>query len=214
MELKREPNVYCFIGKPKSGKSYMIKSLIKQLSEAKYFAWGVCITSTNFTDDYNYIPKESLWEYDESRLAKYVTHLQEMTTEKKIHPNFMILDDLLGKINTSTPFWINFLSTFRKTQTSLFFASQYLQAKGGSSTLMREIADFSFCFRTMQLNSIKGLYNAFGQMFDTEDKFKAALMDATKEKHHVLCYKNGFDTIEDSYSEFFVDPVEDFKLKF
>jgi hypothetical protein len=214
MELNREPNIYVMVGACKRGKSYLIKSILKELCDAKYFKFGIIVTSSGFTEDYDYMDPKAVWTYDQAKIETYITHLRKMTEEKKIQPNFLVLDDLLGKIDTNTPFWQNFLSTYRKTETSIFFASQYLKARGASNTLLREIADYSFMFRTMQKNSIHGLYEAFGQHYDSVDDFKVALMKATEQDYHTMCFVNNRNTIQESYKEFVAKPVDKFKLKF
>jgi hypothetical protein len=215
MEIENEPKIIVCIGAPRRGKSYLIRSVIRKLSSAKFFAWGVCVTSTKFNGDYNYLPDNAVWDFDEERIIEYVEHLRQLAEEKKIKPNFLILDDLLGKIDTSKPFWQNFFATFRHTKTTIFFTSQYLKARGSSGTLLREITDIAFMFKTVQKNSIVGLFDSYGGMLDNLEQFKSMLFNATKEPFHCLCFKNNKDTVQESYCEFVADPIsQDFSLKF
>src|SRR5687768_5992768 len=116
MDLPDKPEIQVFLGRPASGKSYYIKSQIHAMAKAGKFKFGLCICPTAFNGDYDYLPKKWVWdEYDESKLEKYVEKLRERTKrvgKEHMPPNFVILDDLLGKINWNSRFWTSWIATF------------------------------------------------------------------------------------------------------
>jgi hypothetical protein len=206
--------IFIAVGKPRSGKSFLVKSLIKQLTDAKVFSWGVCLTSTGFTGAYDYLPENAVWDYDQDKIERYVQHLRDLRAEGKCKPNFLIVDDMVGKVDTSTGWWQNFVSTYRHTFTSIFFTAQYLKARGAIGTSLREYTDYAFLFRTSQKNSLVGLYEAFQAEDIDYDQFKAMLYGCTKTPYHTLCFVNDKVSKKESYLEYWADPVPDFKLKF
>ena len=80
------------------------------------------------------------------------------------------------------------------------------------STLLRELTDVAFIFRTRFKNSLESLYNAYGQLLENENEFNQVLNTATKEKFSCLVYKARKEDKEESYSSFQA-PKDDLKYK-
>jgi hypothetical protein len=70
------------------------------------------------------------------------------------------------------------------------------------STLLRELTDVAFIFRTRFKNSLVGLYEAYGQMLDDQHEFDHILNVATKEKFSCLVYMARKETADESYFSF------------
>lgn len=208
--------IFCLIGKQGSGKSYALKSLIKQCSEDGIFAFGHCWCSTAFTNDYDFLPKESVDDkYSEEALERYINKLREWmenNPDKDLPPSFIIFDDLLGKINMYTGFFTNLVACYRHFNISIFITSQYINKLG---TLLREMTDYGFLFKSRFRNTKESLYNAFGQQLKNQEEFNYYLEEATKEKHSCLLYVADKNTVEEAYSSFMA-PSDDkpFKLKY
>ena len=41
LNLPRKPQIMCFVGKPESGKSHLIKSMLYDYAKHKYFKFGI-----------------------------------------------------------------------------------------------------------------------------------------------------------------------------
>lgn len=198
---KKPAQIMLFLGRPNSGKSYCIKSIIYNFRD--HFKFGMCITGTKFNNDYDYIPDKYIIDnYNEEYLKSYVDNLKKIREGKKeLQPNFLIIDDMLGKIDLYSNFWINLISIHRHLNMYIFFACQYLKAKG-SATILRETCNYAFMYRSVYQNTVKSLYEAFGGLFDTYEEFKKVLNETTKEKYNCLLFINGKDDIENSYFKF------------
>lgn len=193
-----KPKIFLFVGKPASGKSFAMKSILYDYLKTGFFKFGYAFVATKFNHDYDFLPDKLVNEnYSDQNLQKYINHLKKhLETHRTIPPNFLILDDLLGKINFYDPGIQHFLSTFRHTNTYIFLSSQYLGA--GSSTALREYANYVFMWKSQSFNSIDMLYNSFGKfansnhgkIFENRDHFVEVLNDATSEEHRCLLCEN------------------------
>jgi hypothetical protein len=209
--LPKKPAIMMFIGKPGSGKSHCIKSLLYSFQKNKFFGFGMAFVATKFNHDYEYLPDELVSDqYTDKNLEKYINLIKKTILEKgkdAVPNNFIILDDLLGRIKFYSDEFTHFISTFRHTKTYVFISSQYLGAKG-SSTALREYCNHAFLWRSNTANSVDMLYNAFGlfsnsslkRIFANQDEFHDLLMTATdptaeggKNRHRCLLASNVID---------------------
>jgi ABC-type dipeptide/oligopeptide/nickel transport system ATPase component len=193
--------IFVMVGKCGMGKSYLLRDLLRQFSEQGVFEFGCVFTGTDFNPDYDFLPKRAVHgNYSEARLAKYVGKLREWLEEnpgEKMPPNFLVLDDLLGKIRIQSNVFSNLISTFRHYNMSIFITSQYFVKN--ISTLIRELTDYAFLFRTRFKNSQVSLFEAFGQLCDDQDEFNEILEEATKEEHSCLLYIAEAEDKSDAY---------------
>ena len=209
--------IISIIGTCGSGKSFLLRNMIYQFSKKNFFKFGCVFTGTSFNTDYEFMPEGSVHsDYSEEKLEKYITTLRtwlEMHPGEKLPPNFLILDDLLGKMKPNTNSFSSLVSTFRHFNMTIFITSQYMVRN--ISTLLRELTDVAFIFRTRFKNSIECLYNAYGQLLDNQDEFSQVLNTATKETFSCLVYKARKEYKEESYSSFQAPKIDvKYKLKF
>ena len=205
LNLPRKPQIMCFVGKPESGKSHLIKSMLYDYAKHKYFKFGITFVRTKFNHDYDYLPDKYVYEdFDIAKLKKHITKLRDWRKKnnKKVPPNFVIFDDLLGQIDWYDEFMTNWIASFRHTSTSIFITAQYLQSKGGISTVLRECTNLGLIFNTKFKNSLKGLYEAYGQLFDCYDDFVRHFQTITKQRYHCMIYKADEEDIEYNYLDF------------
>jgi hypothetical protein len=137
-----EPHILTFIGMPKSGKSFALRALLYEFHQRRFFSFGIAMVGTGFTGAYDYLP--DVWEFDEERLYE---HVQEMRARKETRPNFIILDDLMGRLDVNSKEFTHFISTFRHTSTWVFITAQMLTR--GTPTTLRYCTDGAFLFRSM-----------------------------------------------------------------
>jgi len=211
------PLILIFIGKQASGKSFLLRNLIYQLTKQNTFKFGHVFSATSFNPDYDFMPEKHVdGDYSEHKLELYIDSLKKWMTNnpgKKLPPSFLILDDLLGKIHQNSDVFSNLMSTYRHFNMTVFITSQYMVRS--ISTLLRELADVAFIFKSKFKNTRTSLYEAFGQSLESQDEFDDVLERATKERRACLVYKANEDKIEDAYLSFKC-PGDDhkFKLKF
>ena len=191
-------NILIFVGKPKSGKSFAIKSLLYHYQG--YFRFGKCITGTAFLGDYDYIGKENVVDgYDEKQLEEYILSLRRRREGGElIPPNFIIMDDLMGKISIYTPFFTNWIASYRHTNTTIFMSGQALTRT--TPTFMRSCADYAFMFRTLGETDIDYLRNYWGGLFMDKKTFSPFFKKSTEQEHSCLVYSRENVRIKDAYA--------------
>lgn len=209
--------IVVLIGKQASGKSFLLRSIMYQLAKQKRFTFGRVFTSTGFNGDYDWLePHNVESNYSEERLEEYIDKLRgwlKRNPGKKLPPNFIILDDLLGKMHINSGTFNNLMATYRHFNTSIFITSQYMVKN--VSSLLRELTDIAFIFKTRFKNTRVALYEAFGQMLESQKEFNELLESATEEKHSCLVYYADKDDPADAYFAFKAPPNDPpFLLKF
>lgn len=206
---ENEPaKVWVFAGEPGSGKSSMLRSLLYLFGERNYFkGGGVCFTPSASKGEYDFLPENAVRkEFDPEWLKTYIDDLRGKIEEGKakhdgdwkLPHNFLILDDTSGALNSEI--MKQLLTCHRSYSCSIFICCQYLPARGGISTLMRNVTDYAFMWPPSLITADESMYRAYGGMFDSIVEFKGALNQA-REKYSCLLYINSPDltTIEEAY---------------
>ena len=199
------PSLTLLCGKSGRGKSHTIKYLIQRFVAKKKFSFGVVFSGSKDNDDYKFIDERHVYSYSEEAFENYVKWLESLKASKKdaMPSSFLILDDLLGKLNDS-PIVNSFMSRFRHLNVSIFLACQYLKTRT-SSTLIREQTNYAFIFNTKTKNTIQPLFEYFGGLFDDYDSFKAhflASTDLQKFPHTSMLYIEAEDELDKNYLQF------------
>lgn len=205
MKLKKKPQVFIMVGKPESGKSHLVKSMIYDYQKAGYFKFIIAYVRTKFNHDYDYLPDQYVYEsFDEDRLMKHIDKMREWRKKnnKPLPPNLVIFDDLLGDIDWYSPRMTNWLCSFRHTNTSIIMTAQYLMGSKSVSTCLRECSNVAFIFNSKFKNSLKALYDAYGQLFPSYDDFCERFQHTTSTKYQCLVYDASVETLEDNYIAF------------
>lgn len=168
--VSNDPNIFLFIGKMRSGKTYAVRSLVEEMCVTrKLWKFGLVIVRSKFNHDYDYIKNDKyvIEDYKEETLQKYVNGLRDRVKEvgkPNMPHNFIVLDDMLGNINLYSPFMQNWIISFRHTNTSVIFTSQFLQR----GTRFLTVCFFS---RTGEL----GESGSFGELGDSSIVFELAI---------------------------------------
>ena len=216
------PSCILLVGKPKKGKTTALKYLLLKNSLDNFegsanFEFGLVFSKSKFTGEYDFIENQEyvFEDYDESILEKYLNKLKEtLENGNEVPNNFVVFDDMIGVLNKLSPFFVNFLGTHRKTNTSIFFATQHL--KTGSSTTLREITTHALIFNSKQMNTLQAVYENFGAMFKNIGEFKDNFWDITKEPYTAMLYLQDVDTIDDNYLSYKAPDISnwDYQLKY
>lgn len=198
MQFESTPFVCLLVGKPKSGKSHLIKQILIQGFKSGYWKFGHIFSQTNkFNEDYNFFPSHRVSKYSKQAFENYIDFVERRSTEYKergiqVPPNVLVVDDCIGRVNFWSETWANLIGTRRHYNMSIIIVSQSLYAGGyGSSTLLRDSLNYAFVWNCNNKSSIKGYFESFGnRVFDKLDEFKALFSEAVKEKHRCLAFRN------------------------
>lgn len=216
---KQFPTLILLLGKSKSGKSYLIKWLIRQYTQKiHHFQYGLVLTGSYYNHEYEYLPSHAVHEYKAEILDTYINNLKQKKTEgngKPLPASFLVLDDCLGLI-TKTPAWQNLLSTYRHLNITLFLSVQYLKSES-SSTLVREQTGVLFAFKSTNVNVIKCLYDYYAsEVFENFEDFKERYLECCQKKHCCCVYVND-DMLakpNKNFLRFKCPTYADYKLKY
>lgn len=219
MEVKKAPAIYLLVGKPASGKSHCLKGIVQSFQQRKHFKFILAFVRTKFNHDYDYLPSE--YVIDEYSDDKVLKHVEKMRTwiknnpNKQMPPNAVIFDDLMGTIDWTRPEMISWTSTYRHTNTSIFYTSQYLLGSRSTSTALREMVNYAFLYNSKQKNSLKGYYEAFGQLFPNYDSFCEHFQKITKVKYQCMFYDANCEELKENYKGYMAPAdIPDFKLTY
>jgi hypothetical protein len=189
--------IYVFCGTPASGKSYFLRGMFYEFAQRGYFKGGLCF-SGSYNDDYGWLdPRCVRQTFDEETLTKFIEHLKVKTKEGKEKNGhewkpphmFLIIDDQLGQVSESN-YVANLWSSHRHIGLSIFVLTQYIAQKKNFSTLLRNMTNFAFMWPQTLKNSIKGLYEAFGGLYDNQKQYEAALNECRKIPYSCLLFQN------------------------
>lgn len=199
MELDfTHPQVVVCVGKPKRGKSNATKWMIlKNSVDKRVFKYGIVFTRTSFNQDYNYVPDKYVYsEYDPEILQSFINGISELDKKESC---FVIFDDQQGLLNRNDPTLVNFISIHRHLNCTIIFNFQYLY---GAFPILRSCATMALMFNAKGKRTIEGLYENFGQLFDSFDEFKNYFLSLTSEPYVAMLYLQDNDDINDNYYYF------------
>ena len=197
------PCCILLVGAPKKGKSNTIKALILQHTlYKKYFNFGMVFTGTKFNKDYDYLPEKYIFEgYDPKVLKTYLEGIRKQLDDgRKIPASFIILDDLLGILNSGDPTMLHLLSCRRHYNITVFLATQYILQ--GASTTLRNVLTHAVCYNCKAHNTIKALYENVGFLFENLSAFKEYFLYFTKRKYTGILYLADEDELDCNYLQF------------
>lgn len=204
------PNVFLLCGKPKKGKTHLLKYLLyhffgvldEQRPKDKCFQFGVVFVGTKFNHEYTFLPDKYVFEgYDETKMSQYLDGLKKKVEAKEhVPPNFIVLDDLVGILDTNRGKFTNMVTTFRKTNTSVFILTQYLNKN--VSTTCRECVNYAFIFNSKTEKTINAAYEAFGGLFPNKNTFKAHFLKAAAKPFESMLYIETVEDLEKNYYTF------------
>ena len=118
------PSLIIIAGKPKSGKSYLIKYLMYQMR--KKFDYGIVFTRTQFTHDMNYISPEYVHNnYYEDKLKNLMKIQSEVVRMGLNKQAFVLFDDCLST-EFSSQLFIDLITQHRHFKITPILSTQYL----------------------------------------------------------------------------------------
>ena len=206
--LKNSINLY--IGKPKSGKSYTIKSMMLSLCQRGYFD-SIYVFSNIDNDDYNYLPKSCFFRgYNKNMLSKILKYQDENKNNKCA----LIFDDLLGSIKDDD-LLTHIITTFRHYNLSLFFTAQYLKK---IPTVLRNCLNYCYIFNALTKTALTSLYEEIfnDSRFDNLNYVKKFVCDNTKGYNFIFVDLNEDDEYTKYKQILLPDPkyIKDYKIVF
>lgn len=166
------PGMFLTIAKKYSGKTHLMKYIIGALARAKRFNYGIIVSGTAETGEWNIVPKRQIfsnWDDAGSKIEKVITRQKQLQAEGKPLPSiFLVLDDIVGVVNANSGLMSQLASMSRHWNMTLFVC---VQSVTKIPPLFRQNAEYLFAFKQNNIDQIKVLYAEFGGAFGTSAEF-------------------------------------------
>lgn len=183
----KRPKVFLVAGAPARGKTYLTRYFLQQfifnktVPRAERLQFGAVYGHPSSIEEYDWLPPQCTHEVMESKeidskmggYLKYLVAENKRLNEKKgrvgrrhevlLPPNFLVLDDIVGVLNSQSKTFNRFITTFRKTNTTVFICVQYINSN--ISTTVRQCIEYAIWFDFDNKKTIGALCDAFGTTF-------------------------------------------------
>jgi len=208
----QHPSVYLVTGKPRKGKTHMIKSLIldKTLNEDikadHRLSFGLVFCSEASIHEYSgkrdtpgLIPKKYCIEgYKEDKLVQYLSFLKKRYDELGDLPrSFVLFDDLVGLLDSNSSAFTSFITCHRKYNVDVLLSVQYL--KKNISPTIRECVSYAIMFNSKTELTIKALFESFGELAGKYEDFKRLFFRQTREQYTAMLFIELNETTDENY---------------
>lgn len=192
MENVKVPATILLVGKRFTGKSYMLRWMLKELNDR--FDYGYLISPTAFTGDWNCFPKHRLRErLNESFIEQLLLVQRRLMQQGHNTSTYLAIDDGLGTVDFRTKAWMRLAATARQYQISLFVVTQrFLQIP----PVLRDNSDYIIVFVTTGNKMREAIYDtyvpsgmsraAFYRLLDEATVDRGALMIDNKNPSNML----------------------------
>lgn len=203
------PSIILLSASPGSGKSYMIKYLLKTLCAKGRFELGLVFCQTVFNEGYDYLPKKAVSMYNENKLKKFILSQKKLIEEGNPRDAFLILDDCIGAIKWNSDLWTHIITTFRHYRITIFISTQYVYK---IPPVVRACAFYSFVYSPQEGRTINALWETFG-MTMSKQQFTDMLIQNTG-NYYAILIDNKQNDASQRYKKIKAPQMSDFKINF
>lgn len=164
-------------GKAGSGKSHLLKYIMRETSKAEIsFDYGIVFSNTAWEGSFNYVPEQFVYEdYNEEVIEKLIK-LQEDNLKKKINKQaFIILDDCCSENEYNSTILKKLFIMGRHYMISLILTTQYPHLV---PPCLRSNSNFNVFFNIGEgIREMRAVYECYGQRFKNYDEFRIFYYD-------------------------------------
>ena len=200
----RCPSIILFVGPSEKGKTYLLRHILLSMWSQNYFKFGIAmIPNTKLNADYDYIlNRTTVYDHDfDVVLENYMDYLK--TFDPCPPPNYIIMEDIIGKMPQYKNLFEHFISSSRHYNTTVFLTTQFIMR---ASTLFREQTRFGFIFQPQGRNSMKHVYDIFCDSFPNYESFYEYMIQIVSQEYHAMAYIRDelptLDNIPNRYRDF------------
>lgn len=148
------------IGKPHSGKSHLIRYLVREICFNNNIDIVILFSKSSHTPQYDYICRE--WQHPTFNTDKLqqIFDMQRSLQQQGLQPFniLLIFDDCIDKKN-QTQLFLDTINNHRHLNITIIYSLQYML--GNINCNFREVVNKAFIFRQDSDNAIKGANKTF-----------------------------------------------------
>jgi hypothetical protein len=185
----RTPHLGLFLAKRNSGKSYLMRYLLLQLTKAKRFSWVFVISPTAiYNKEWDLVGEDHVsGEFNSDWVLALMTSMGKMRMKDPTYEGLLILDDCLASVRLDDPVLKQLYLGGRHYGITVWVSSQHLQTR--ATTMLRSNVDYCFSFKQpdKSIESMQAEYNPVG--IDSWKDLKLRLQAATGD-FGCLCIDN------------------------
>lgn len=175
---RTSPGFTLIIGKPNSGKTFLLKYLL-MLDHESYnklpIKYGLIFTTTKFNKHYETIfPSDFIHSSYNPDALQGLLDIQSETAAQ--NPAVVIFDDCLDMKGFTSQLFLNLTTTYRHYNITVYLITQYVYRVPPT---VRECASRVAIFRTTTERSLKACYESFGGFFSKYDDFRKFVIEKT-----------------------------------
>ena len=211
--------LFLMSGASESGKSYLTRYLLINLLLDGRFDFGVVWCSTKFNDSYNFLTNQDMVrdKFSTEELLKFKQYIIDNAKpprgrrKREFPKTFIVLDDLVGKIKWDSEM-LNFLTTFRHYNVTVFLITQYLYLV---PPIVRIQSNYTVLFDVNTGRDIDAAFESFGSKFFKKKDF-VNMMNAVHgecEYNALVVMKSG-KTIEERYGSYRAGEIPSVSIEF
>jgi hypothetical protein len=157
-----DPNhIVMIVARKNSGKTFLIKHLLRDAFSKGLYDWCVCITPTKFNKDYtNILGDKYVFEsFDPEQIDAMLNTQESMIKKRKKHlQGLLILDDCLGSVDFTHRVFTKLFSTNRHFKIGVWVTSQKYKAL---PPICRGNADKTILLNTVNDTVAKSLHEEY-----------------------------------------------------
>jgi hypothetical protein len=213
IDFSKDKHVVLYIGKPKRGKTTALSYDLMYGLINGHFNIVLIMSKTLFNNrNFSYMPKYMKMEYNLDKLKQFVEKLKKLVQKNKIFHAVLVFDDLCGVLNGEVGFIENLLTTHRHYNLSILISTQKFKAR---NSVMRVCCSYMIAFKSLRGDTMKNLFDEFGQEFENFKQFKNHFLKITKNPpYNAMFFDSDADGLTNNYFKIKYPDVSKTKLKF
>lgn len=158
-------------GKSNSGKSHLVRWLMREISIHNPFSYGIVMSNTAFEGSFDYIPNKYIFEDFNEDIIRNVIKIQKKNIERGYKNRaFIVLDDCCSQNEFMNPVLKKLAVMGRHYFISIILTSQYTNL---IPPTLRSNSNFSIYYDIGEgVREMRAVYESYGQRFKSYDEFR------------------------------------------
>jgi hypothetical protein len=182
MEQLKTPALIGFYGKKFTGKSHLLKYIIRALCTTGRFDYGFVISTTAFNGAYDWMPEGYVLDHFMEDFVIRLLAYQKANSEKKA---FLVLDDCIGSVKFNSPIWDKLAISGRHYRLTIMYTTQ---RPVKIPPVMRENSEYVFLLKTQDIASRECLWKQYAGGIPKAQFFK--IMDKSTQDYGAIMIDN------------------------